>query len=111
MMLNPRTLRSGGDSVRTEAVVRYWGRKSPHLAQFYIQRYSRPNQIVADYFGGSGVFVKSALRLNRRAIYVDLNPFAHLVAKTTVASCDLDEFLKASQSIVSHSKTSFKRRT
>src|SRR6266581_802968 len=109
-MLNPRTLRSGSDSVRRDVVVRYWGRKSPHLAQFYIQRYTRPNQIVADYFGGSGGCVKSALGLNRRAIYVDLNPFAHLVAKTTIANCKPQEFFTASQNIISHPKTWFRRK-
>lgn len=86
--------------VGTEAIVRYWGRKPRKLAESYIRRYTKANDVVADYFGGSGVFVKSAVDLGRRAIYVDLNPFAHLVAKSSVQFCDAEKFLQQSESIL-----------
>jgi len=109
-MLNPRTLTAGARP-RAEAVVRYWGRKSNRLAEFYISSYTKKNQVVADFFGGSGIFVKSALGLGRRAIYVDLNPFAHLIARTTIVPCDVDKFVSASNTILMNSTVRFKRRT
>lgn len=107
-MLNQRIHTSGGDP-RAEAVVRYWGRKSRELAELYIKRYTRSNQVVADFFGGTGIFAKSALELGRRSIYVDLNPFAYLIAKTTIVPCDAKEFLRASEIVLSNSKVRFKR--
>ena len=108
--MNPRTLHNGTGSANAEGVVRYWGRKSRNLAQFYIQRFTKPHQIVADFFGGSGIFVKTALELDRRAIYVDLNPFAHLIAKTTISPCDSREFMKASATLLSEPLVRFRRK-
>jgi len=96
---------------RRDAVVRYWGRKPRNLAETHIQRYTKTNQVVADIFGGSGVFVKTALELKRRAIYVDLNPFAYLIAKTIIEPCDPAEFARASKIILSGSKIQFKKKT
>lgn len=107
-MLNPRT-RTAGARPRTEAVVRYWGRKSRGLAELYISGYTKKNQVVADFFGGTGIFAKTALELCRRAIYVDLNPFAYLIAKTTIVPCDVDKFVSASRVILTDSKIRFKR--
>jgi hypothetical protein len=96
---------------RKEAVVRYWGRKPRNLAEMYIRRYTSPSQIVLDNFGGSGIFVKTAVELRRRAIYVDLNPFAYLIAKTAIVPCDPIEFVDASRIILSDSKIRFKGKT
>ena len=109
-MLNHRANPSGG-ATRVEAVVRYWGRKSRDLAELYIRRYTKMNQVVADFFGGSGIFARSALDLGRRAIYVDLNPFAYLIAKTTIVPCDLDKFVHASKIILSNATVRFKKDT
>ena len=109
-MLNPRTIHNGTSSANAEGVVRYWGRKSRNLAQFYIQRFTKPHEVVADLFGGSGIFVKAALDVDRRAIYVDLNPFAHLIAKTTIAPCDLAEFVKATAALLSEPQVRFRRK-
>jgi len=107
-MLNQR-IHASGASLGAEAVVRYWGRKSKELAAFYIRRYTKSDQIVADFFGGTGIFAKSALELGRRAIYVDLNPFAYLIAKTTIVPCDVGKFVRASAVVLSNSKVRFKK--
>lgn len=113
-MLNTRIqLPKEGSSNRRAmeaALVRYWGRKSKALAKRYINRFTQPNGIVADFFGGSGVFVKTALELQRRAIYVDLNPFAHLVAKSTITLCDYTRFVAAANQILEQDKVEVKRR-
>lgn len=82
-------------------LIRYWGRKPRGLAQQYISQYSKPGEIVADIFGGSGVFVEVALELGRRAIYIDLNPFAELIAHSLIEGCDLSEYQQAIQTILS----------
>jgi len=82
-------------------IVRYWGRKPLELARRYINRYSRPNDLVLDSFGGSGIFVKSALELQRRAIYVDLNPFAELIAHSSIEGCDINSLKVAVEKILS----------
>src|SRR5947208_16801666 len=109
-MLNPRTIHNGTNSANAEGVVRYWGRKSRNLAQFYIQRFTKPHQVVADLFGGSGMFVKAALDVDRRAIYVDLNPFGQFMAKTTIAPWDLAEFVRASGTIIAGINVRYRRR-
>jgi hypothetical protein len=82
-------------------LIRYWGKKPRELAQRYITRYSKPGEIVADTFGGSGVFVRTALELGRRAIYIDLNPFAELIAHSLIESCNLQKYEQAIQLILS----------
>jgi hypothetical protein len=82
-------------------LVRYWGRKPSELAEEYIGRYPKPNDVVLDNFGGSGIFVKTALEMGRRAIYIDLNPFAKLIAHSTIEGCDAEVFLSEAEKIVS----------
>jgi hypothetical protein len=82
-------------------LIRYWGKKPRELAQQYINRYSKPGEIVADTFGGSGVFVKTALEFGRRAIYIDLNPFAELIAHSLIEGCDFQKYEQAIQLILS----------
>lgn len=65
-------------------IIRYWGRKAGDIAQPYILKYSRPNEIVLDPFGGAGTIIKTALLLGRKGIYVDLNPLATLIAKVEI---------------------------
>jgi len=81
-------------------LIRYWGRKPRELAQQYISQYSKPGEIVADTFGGSGIFVEAALELGRRAIYIDLNPFAELIAHSLIEGCNLFEYQQAIQTIL-----------
>lgn len=82
-------------------IIRYWGRKPYELACKYINRYSKLGEIVADTFGGSGIFVMAALESGRRAIYVDLNPFAGLIARSLINGCDLSEYQQAVHKILS----------
>jgi hypothetical protein len=81
-------------------IIRYWGRKPSELAYRYINCYSKPGEIVADIFGGSGIFVETALELKRRAVYVDLNPFAELIAHSLIVGCDVSKYRQAVQKIL-----------
>src|SRR5437764_8572938 len=42
----------------------------------YVERFSRPGEVVLDPFSGSGTTAREALRLGRRAVAVDLSPLA-----------------------------------
>lgn len=79
--------------------IRYWGRKPPKMVAKYIKRYTSQGDLVLDPFGGSGSIISTALSLKRRGIYVDLNPFAKLIAHATIAKCDVTELEKAVESI------------
>jgi 16S rRNA G966 N2-methylase RsmD len=81
--------------------IRYWGRKPIRLAKRFIKRFSNEGEIVLDAFGGSGTFIKAALGLQRRAIYIDLNPFAELIAHSTIGGCSAERLEKAVQKILS----------
>lgn len=109
-MLNERTKRNGVAVHASHAVVRYWGRKSQEIAETYIRRYTKTGDLVGDFFGGSGVFVRTALELGRRALYIDLNPFAFVVAKSAAAACNPNDFLKAADDLISGLKVHLKLR-
>ena len=54
----------------------------PQLAARLIDEFSRERDIVVDPFMGSGTTIVEALMLNRIGVGVDINPVAHLIAKT-----------------------------
>ncbi|MEM4545127.1 MAG: DNA methyltransferase [Nitrososphaerota archaeon] len=82
-------------------LVRYWGRKPVELARRFIEEFSSEGDVVLDTFGGSGVFIRTALELQRRAVYIDLNPFAVLIARSSIVGCDSEQLKKAAQQILS----------
>lgn len=86
--------------MKQHQIVRYWGRKPLELAREYINRYSKPGDIVLDNFGGSGIFAKTALELRRKAIYIDLNPFAELIAHSTIEGCDAEVFMAKIRKVI-----------
>ncbi len=65
----------------------------PQLAARLISELTRAGDTVADPFMGSGTTIVEALVQGRRAIGVDINPVAHLVAK--VKSTPIDPALLA----------------
>jgi len=64
----------------------------PQLPEQFIQLLSLPGDLVLDCFGGSGTAAVEALRLGRRAISIDANPVASLVAKAKAARLSSDDF-------------------
>ncbi len=73
---------------------RYWGRKPPSLVRKWIETYSKPGELVADLFGGSGSIVQTALSLGRRAIYIDINPYACMIAEALLSRCKIELLLE-----------------
>lgn len=77
-------------------IARYWGRKSTELVKPLI----RESDIIVDPFGGSGSIVLSALRLGKKGVYLDLNPYAWLVAHVSIAGANPAEFRKAALTVL-----------
>lgn len=69
--------------------IRFWGSKPNHTISTLIGRYSKKNSLILDVMGGKGTSVVESLRLGRRIIYNDLNPYAFFVAKTLTSPVDL----------------------
>ena len=70
---------------------KYWARKPHNVVSQYIQRYSRPGEIVLDPFGGSGVTAMEAIKAGRKAISVDLNPMSAFLIENTLSQVDSRE--------------------
>ncbi len=69
---------------------KYWSRKPPDLVAARIAAATAPGDLVLDPFCGSGVAPIEAAALGRRAIGVDVNPFAIFLAGATAAPCAAD---------------------
>ncbi|KXB07100.1 hypothetical protein AKJ52_00970 [candidate division MSBL1 archaeon SCGC-AAA382C18] len=80
--------------------IRYWGKKPPSIIQEFIREHTSQGDVVLDPFGGSGNTIATALSLQRRGIYVDLNPFAKLIAEARIVKCPLEDFQKNKSKIL-----------
>jgi DNA modification methylase len=69
------------DDARHYGVHPYFTRRPANVVREYIERYSRPGDVVLDPFGGTGVTAIEAFLLGRKAIQNDLNPFANFIAQ------------------------------
>ena len=67
--------------MRSVNLIRFWGSKPHNIVSNLIREHSKDGDIILDPFGGKGVTVIEALKMNRRVIYNDLNPYALFIAK------------------------------
>lgn len=58
------------------------------------------NGTVIDPFGGAGTIVLSALKHGNRAIYIDVNPYAWLVAFVNIVKIDAEEFRRRGDEVL-----------
>lgn len=77
----------------------------PPIPKFLIASLTKPGDVVFDPFGGSGTTIIEALKLNRLAIYNDINPFARDIVCALLAT--INQTLKNSNYL---DKNSEKRR-
>jgi len=68
---------------------KFWGKKAYNIVDFFIRKYTKPDDIVLDTFCGSGVIPIEAVRLGRRSIGIDLNPVAIFITRMTYLPIDL----------------------
>ncbi|MCG3110068.1 hypothetical protein L3N51_02365 [Metallosphaera sp. J1] len=70
--------------------MRYWGRKPQTLVSELV---ADSTDLVIDPFGGSGAIVRTAADTGRRAVYLDINPYAWLVTFLNTQPINRDEFM------------------
>jgi len=80
-------------------VHKYWARKPHNVVAQYIERYSRPGEIVFDPFIGSGVTALEALKLGRKVLGVDIDPTAIFITENTCKPVPLDRLASAFQKV------------
>jgi hypothetical protein len=85
-------------------VIRYWGRKAGNVAEPYLKQYSKIGDVVLDPFGGAGSIIKAALMLKRKAIYVDANPLAALIARVEIEGIDAEKLVQTSTILLKEQK-------
>jgi len=78
---------------------KYWARKPHNVVAEYIKHYTKEGDIVLDSFVGSGVTAIEALRLGRKAVAIDLNPFSTFITRMIAKPADLDKFQEAFDAI------------
>ncbi|MBI5253670.1 MAG: hypothetical protein HY930_04640 [Euryarchaeota archaeon] len=78
---------------------KYWARKPHNVVREYIERYSKPGEIVLDPFVGSGVTAIEAIGAGRKAVAIDLNPVSTFITKCTAMPIHLKKFEDSFQSI------------
>ncbi len=76
------------------AMHKYWSKKPHNLVAQYIQRFSERGEIVLDAFCGSGVTVMESVRLDRRAVGIDINPIAVMSTKMGLEHVDITALKK-----------------
>jgi hypothetical protein len=62
----------------------YFTKQAFQILQRYIENFTKPNDLVLDPFGGTGVTLIESLILGRRAIHIDLNPLSVFWVKTLI---------------------------
>ena len=79
----------------------YFTKQSWNVVSDYIKTYTKPEDLVLDPFGGSGVTAIEALMCNRKAINIDLNPLAFFIVKSLIAPVVSNDFAEAFESVKS----------
>lgn len=77
----------------------YFTRQSWDILQTYIRNFTKPNDVVLDSFGGSGVTLIESLMLGRKAIHVDLNPMSIFLVDSVIAPVRLHELNEAFEKV------------
>ncbi|MGD0921570.1 MAG: DNA methyltransferase [Terriglobia bacterium] len=68
----------------------YPAKMIPHMARFLLERVSCPGETILDPFCGSGAVLVESLVNNRKAVGVDFNPYAVLLARAKTTPYDGD---------------------
>ncbi len=92
-------------AVRKQAAKRHFGvhgyftKQTWNVVAEYIKNYTKPNDLVLDPFGGSGVTAIEALMNDRKTIHVDLNPMSVFIVKSLIAPIKISSFIEAFENI------------
>jgi DNA modification methylase len=73
----------------------YFTKQTWNVVADYIKNFSKPNDLVLDPFGGSGVTAIEALMNNRKGVSIDTNPMAVFIVKALLAPVKQSELSEA----------------
>lgn len=79
----------------TDSIHKFWARKPWWAVAQYILTYSKEGDTICDPMCGSAIAGYEALRLRRRAIMLDWNPFAVFLARNTIRPLDKGKLISA----------------
>ena len=79
----------------------------PQLPGYFIERLSRPGDMVLDPMFGSGTTILEAVRLQRNATGYDIDPLARLIAEAKLSRLDPLLALQLGGTVVEKAKRSF----
>lgn len=92
-------------SKRHYGVHGYFTKQAYQVVQAYIKNFTKPNDLVLDPFGGTGVTAVEALMLGRRAIHIDLNPLSVFLVKNLIRPISFSELNASFEKVI----TDFRR--
>ncbi len=82
----------------------YFTKQAANVVATYIEHFSKAGDTVLDCFSGTGVTAIEALRLNRKAIAVDLNPLACFITAQTCQRVDTNKLATVFNQIETQAK-------
>ncbi|NMA30690.1 MAG: helix-turn-helix domain-containing protein [Candidatus Methanofastidiosa archaeon] len=71
---------------------KYWGRKPHNVVNEYISFFSKEGDTILEPFMGSGVTVIEAIKLNRMAIGIDINPMSKFIVENSIRKINFNDF-------------------
>ena len=83
--------------VRKRAAKRHFGvhgyftKQSWNVVQKYISNFTKPDDVVLDPFGGSGITAIESLMIGRKGINIDINPMSIFIIKSLTTPTDLNK--------------------
>jgi hypothetical protein len=78
----------------------YFTKQAWKIVHAYIERFSRPGDVVLDPYGGTGVTLIESLILGRKGINIDLNPLSIFMVKNLLAPVDFGELAGEYEKVV-----------
>ena len=72
--------------------MKYWGKKPSNIFKEYIEHYSNKGEVVLDAFAGSGVCPFEAIRSDRKAVAIDLNPISIFIMEMLATPLNITKF-------------------
>jgi DNA modification methylase/transposase-like protein len=83
---------------------KYWARKPHNVVEEYIKHYTQRSDVVLDPFCGSGVTLIEALKNDRLAIGLDLDPISIMLMECSVEDVDSSDLEEAYKKVLADVK-------